>query len=128
MMRIMLKSKAYYAIITDLQLYYKGSVTIDEKIMQAADFREGEKVEVLNLNNGSRLETYVVKGRRDSGVICLNGPAARLGFKGDKIVILSYGLYSEQELETQKAVFVELDGENRVKNTYLAAETPKKEV
>jgi aspartate 1-decarboxylase len=116
----MLKSKIYYATITNLELYYKGSITIDEKIMEEADLREGEKVEVLNLNNGVRLETYVIKGKRDSGIICLNGPAARLGFKGDKIIILSYGLYNEEELKDLKAKFVELDEANRIKNTYLA--------
>jgi aspartate 1-decarboxylase len=120
MLRIMLKSKVYYATVTDLQLYYKGSITIDEKIIKAGDFLEGEKVEVLNLNTGARFSTYVIKGKRNSGIICLNGPAARLGFKGDKLIILSYALYSEEELKRWKIRFVELDERNRVKNTYLA--------
>ena len=120
MMRTMLKSKISYAVITDLQLFYKGSITIDEEIMERADVKEGEKVEVLNLNNGARLETYAIKGKRSSGVICLNGPSARLAFTGDKIVILSYGLYSEEELKNLKAHFVELDEKNRIKNTYVA--------
>ena len=119
MLRIMLKSKIYYATITDTQLYYKGSITIDEKIMKEADLLEGEKVEVLNLNNGNRLETYVIKGKR-KGVICLNGPAARLGVKNDKIIILSYALYNEEELKRLKVKFVELDERNKVKNSYLA--------
>ena len=90
MMRVMLKSKVSYAVLTDLQLYYKGSISIDEEIMDAANLKENERVDVLNLNTGSRLQTYVIKGERGSGVICLNGPAARLGFKGDKIIIISF--------------------------------------
>lgn len=116
----MLKSKISYAVVTDTQLYYKGSITIDEKIMQEADLIEGEKVEVLNLNNGIRLETYTIKGQRESGIICLNGPAARLGFKGDKIVILSYGLYTQEEIDHYKHKLVELDEKNRIKSTSLA--------
>ncbi len=120
MMRIMLKSKVSYAVITDSQLYYKGSIAIDEQIMKAADLREGERVDVLNLNNGIRLQTYVIRGESDSGVICLNGPAARCGFKGDKIIIVSYGLYSEVELDNFKSKYLELDDQNKIKNTYLA--------
>lgn len=120
MMRIMLKSKIYYAAITEVQLYYKGSITIDAEIMEAADLREGERVDVLNLNNGVRLQTYVIKGERGSGKICLNGPAARLGFKEDKIVIISYGLYQEEELKKLKGKYIELDEQNKIKNTHLA--------
>jgi len=115
----MLKSKIYYAVVTDCQLYYRGSITIDEKIMKEADLKEGEKVEVLNLYNGIRFETYVIKGGK-RGIICLNGPAARLGIKGDKLIILSYGLYSEEELKNYKKRIVELDDRNRIKNSYLA--------
>ena len=120
MMRIMLRSKTYYAVITDTQLYYRGSITIDEVIMEKAGLLAGERVDVLNLNNGSRLQTYVIKGDKGSGSICLNGPAAHLGSKGDKVVIISYGLYDEEELRTQKAKYVELDEQNKIKNTYLA--------
>jgi len=120
MMRIMLRSKIYYATITEVQLYYKGSITIDEEIMEAADLREGERVDVLNLNNGVRLQTYVIKGEKGRGRICLNGPAARLGFKGDKIIIISYGLYQEEELNSLKKKYVELDEQNKIKNTHLA--------
>ena len=120
MMRIMLKSKIYYAVINDLQLYYKGSITIDEKIMEQADLKEGERVDVLNLNNGTRLQTYVIKGAKDSGIICLNGPAARLGFKGDRIVIISYGLYGEEEVKSLKGKYIEVDEQNKIKNTHLA--------
>jgi len=120
MMRILLKSKISYAVLTDLQLYYKGSITIDEKIMQEADLQEGERVDVLNVNTGGRLQTYVIKGKKDSGTICLNGPAARCGFKGDKIIIISYAFYSEEESHSRRAKFVELDERNKIKNTYLA--------
>lgn len=120
MMRIMLKSKVFYATVTDAQLYYKGSIAIDEKIMEEADLKAGERVDVLNLNNGSRLQTYVIKGKKGSGEICLNGPAARMGFKGDKVIIITYGLYNEEELKGLKARYVELNERNEVKNSYLA--------
>lgn len=119
-MRIMLKSKISYAVLTGLELYYKGSITVDEEIMEAAGLKEGERVDVLNLNNGARLQTYVIKGEKGSGVICLNGPAARSGFKGDKIILVSYGIYNEEELINFKSQYVELDENNKVKNTYLA--------
>lgn len=117
-MRIMLKSKVYYATVTDAQLYYKGSIAIDEDIIEAADLKEGERVDVLNLNNGSRLQTYVIKGKRGSGEICLNGPAARMGYKGDKIIIISYAIYKDEEIK--KAHYVELGENNEIKNSYLA--------
>ena len=120
MLRAVLKSKVFYATLTDLQLYYKGSISIDEDIMKAADLREDERVDVLNLNTGTRLQTYVIKGAAASGTICLNGPAARLGFKGDKVIIVSYGFYSDEELKMQKAKLVELDEGNKIKDTHLA--------
>lgn len=120
MIRTMLKSKVSYATLTDLQLYYKGSITIDQVIMEAADLKPGEQVDVLNLNTGGRLQTYVIEGKKNSGTICLNGPAARLGFKGDKIIIISYAAYSEEELKDFKSQYVELNEQNEVKNTYLA--------
>ncbi len=119
MLRVVLKSKIYYATVTEAQLYYKGSITIDEELMKAADIVEGEKVEVLNLNNGSRIETYAIKGEKRSGVICLNGPAARTGFVGDKIIILSYGIFDEGQLKNFKPKFVELDERNKIKNTFM---------
>ena len=120
MMRIMLKSKISYATITDLQLYYKGSITIDEEIMKESDLKEGERVDVLNLNTGGRLQTYAIKGEKGSGIICLNGPAARCGHKGDKIIILSYAIYGQEELKNFQSKFLELDEQNKIKNTYLA--------
>ena len=80
----------------------------------------GEKVDVLNLNNGSRIQTYAIKGQKGAGQICLNGPAARCGYKGDKIVIISYGIYDEQECEQLRAKYIELDEQNKITNSYLA--------
>ncbi|MBQ7551536.1 MAG: aspartate 1-decarboxylase [Bacteroidales bacterium] len=86
----LLKSKIHQVTVTEANLNYVGSITIDETLMEAANLIENEKVQVLNLNNGERLETYVIKGRKDSGVICLNGPAARKAAVGDTVVIISY--------------------------------------
>lgn len=113
----MLKSKISYATVVDLQLYYQGSITIDRKLMEAADLYEGERVDVLNLNNGIRFQTYVIAGKKGSGRVALNGPAARLGYKGDKIIIISYGYYNQEEINSLKAKFIELDDRNKIKNT-----------
>lgn len=85
-----LKSKIHRAVITEANLNYVGSITIDEDLIQAANIIENEKVQVVNVNNGERLETYVIRGKRGSGICCLNGPAARKGMVGDVIVIVSY--------------------------------------
>ncbi|TDX02211.1 aspartate 1-decarboxylase [Dinghuibacter silviterrae] len=85
-----LKSKIHRAVITEANLNYVGSLTLDEDLMDAANIIENEKVQVVNVNNGSRLETYVIKGKRGSGVVCLNGPAARQGMAGDVVVVISY--------------------------------------
>ncbi|MEK7298922.1 MAG: aspartate 1-decarboxylase [Candidatus Margulisiibacteriota bacterium] len=90
MLITVLKSKISYAVITDKSLHYEGSITIDENIMDAAALTENEQVHVVNLNNGERLTTYVIRGPRGSRCICLNGPAARKGEVGDTIFILSY--------------------------------------
>jgi len=119
MMRSMLKSKVFYATVTECKLYYQGSITIDEAIMNEADLLAGERVEVLNVNNGERFSTYVIRGKRESGTICLNGPAARLAHEGDQILILSYVLCSQEEAGSLKAKYVELDGKNKIKNTSL---------
>lgn len=87
-----LKSKIHRAVITEANLNYVGSITIDEDLMEAANIIENEKVQVVNVNNGERLETYVIKGKRGSGICCLNGPAARKGMVGDVIVIISYAI------------------------------------
>jgi aspartate 1-decarboxylase len=85
-----LKSKVHRAVITESNLHYVGSLTLDEDLMDAAHMIENEKVQVVNVNNGERLDTYLIKGKRGSGVCCLNGPAARKGMAGDVVVIISY--------------------------------------
>lgn len=120
MMRSMLKSKISYPLVTEAQLHYKGSITIDEKLMEASNILEHEQVTVLNMNNGTRLETYAIKGKAGSGIICLNGPAARMGYKGDPLVILTYSLYDDDELKNFKTILVEVDERNKIKSTRLA--------
>ena len=85
-----LKSKVHRAVITEANLHYVGSLTLDEGLMEAANLIENEKVTIVNVNNGERLDTYLIKGKRGSGVCCLNGPAARKGMAGDTVVIISY--------------------------------------
>src|SRR5215207_9182111 len=87
-----LKSKVHRAVITEANLNYIGSLTLDEDLMDAANMIENEKVQLVNVNNGERLETYLIKGKRGSGIVCLNGPAARRGMAGDVVVIISYAL------------------------------------
>ena len=93
----MSKSKIHRAVITQAELNYVGSVTIDEELMDAAGLFEYEKVHIVNVNSGSRIETYVIAGERGSGVICLNGAAARLGQKGDTVIIMSYAYMTAEE-------------------------------
>ncbi|MCZ8216708.1 MAG: aspartate 1-decarboxylase [Cyclobacteriaceae bacterium] len=101
-----LKSKIHRAKLTQAELHYVGSVTIDEDLMNAANFIEGEKVTIVNVNNGERLETYVIKGERGSGQICLNGPAARKAAVGDLIIIFSYALMDFEEAKQFKPTLV----------------------
>lgn len=97
-----LKSKVHRAVITEANLHYVGSLTLDEALMEAANFIENEKVTVVNVNNGERLDTYLIKGKRGSGVCCLNGPAARKGMTGDVVVIISYCSLPFEEAKTFK--------------------------
>lgn len=97
-----LKSKIHRAVITEANLNYVGSITIDEDLMDAANLIENEKVQVVNVNNGERLETYVIKGKRGSGICCLNGPAARRGMAGDLVVIISYATMDFEAAKTFK--------------------------
>lgn len=115
MQRIMLKSKIHRVRITGAELYYEGSIAIDPLLLQAADILPGEKVEVLNLNNGSRIETYAILGKKGSGEICLNGPAARSGCRGDEIVIVAYALVDEAQAKKFKSRIVHVDSHNRLK-------------
>jgi aspartate 1-decarboxylase len=116
MLRTILKSKIHGAQITEANLYYAGSITIDELLMRGADIVENEKVEVLNLNNGHRLETYAIKGKPGSGVMCLNGPAARGACVGDKVIIVSYALVDEKEAENITPKIIRVDERNRIKD------------
>jgi aspartate 1-decarboxylase len=109
------KSKIAHARVTQAELYYEGSITIDETLVRAAGILPGEKVEVFNMSNGARLETYVIAGKAGSGQICLNGPAARLGYVGDKLVIVSYALVDPDEAKTLKTKVVYLDDGNKIK-------------
>ncbi len=110
------KSKLAHATINEAELHYEGSITIDANLLKAVDIIPGEKVEVLNINNGNRFETYAIAGEPGSGHICLNGPAARLGLVGDKIIILSYVLLDPNEAKTFKTKVVHLDAHNKIKN------------
>ena len=100
------KSKIHRAVITEANLNYVGSITIDEDLMEAANIIENEKVQVVNINNGERLETYVIKGKRGSGVCCLNGPAARKAVVGDIVVIIAYATMDFEEAKTFKPAIV----------------------
>ena len=114
MLRTMLKSKIHRAQVTEANLYYQGSITIDSVLMEKANILEMEKVEVLNLNNGSRLETYAIKGKSGSGVICLNGPAARGACVGDQVIIVSYALVDDKDAPLVKPEIVNVDERNRI--------------
>ncbi len=109
MQRVMLKSKIHRATVTDCDLHYVGSITIDPDLLEAADILEHEQVHVVDVDNGARFETYTIPGQRGSGDMCVNGAAARLVHKGDTIIVISYGSYDEADLEryTPRVVHVE---------------------
>ncbi|MBI4734055.1 MAG: aspartate 1-decarboxylase [Rubrobacteridae bacterium] len=113
MQRFMLKSKIHRATITEANVDYIGSITIDVDLMERADILENEKVQVVNIDNGVRLETYAIKGKRGSGVICLNGAAAKLMNKGELVIILSYAVASREELTDWKPSIVFVDENNK---------------
>ena len=115
MLRSMLKSKIHRATITGADLNYEGSLTIDSRLMEAADLLPLEQIMVYNISNGSRFDTYAIEGERDSGSICLNGAAARKGSPGDLIIIASYGLYSVDEIAKGKSILVWVDTKNKLK-------------
>ncbi|MBC7075858.1 MAG: aspartate 1-decarboxylase [Syntrophomonadaceae bacterium] len=114
MLRYMLKSKIHRAVVTESNLNYVGSITIDEDIMDAADIVENEKVTVVNNNNGARFETYVIKGERGSKIICLNGAAARLVQEGDVIIILTYTLLEDEECKGHEPRLVFVNEKNEI--------------
>lgn len=122
MMRQMMKSKLHRATVTEANLNYVGSVTIDEDLMELVDILPDEKVQIVNNNNGARLETYAIPGPRGSGVVCLNGAAARLVQVGDSVIIISYGFVTEDEVRRHKPKVAILDERNRP--VQLLAEEP----
>jgi aspartate 1-decarboxylase len=107
-----LKSKLHRVRVTEANLNYVGSITIDENLMDAAHFLENEKVQVLNVSNGERLETYVIKGKRGSGIICLNGPAARKAVVDDEVIVISYALMTPEEAKNYSPVLVYPDSKS----------------
>lgn len=111
----MLKSKIHRAVVTDANLTYVGSITIDRDLMDAADIIVNEKVTIVNNNNGARFETYVLEGERGSKVICLNGAAARLVEQGDIVIILTYTILNDEECKDHKPRLVFMDQNNEIK-------------
>lgn len=114
MFRLMLRSKIHRATVTDANLEYEGSLTVDPILLEAAGILPYEQVRVSNLNNGERFETYVIAGKRGSGDMCLNGPTARKGAKGDKIIVFCYEYFTEEELKTFKPRIIVVDDQNRI--------------
>jgi aspartate 1-decarboxylase len=110
----MLKSKIHRATVTDADLHYVGSITIDAELLQAADICEFEQVAVVDINNGARFETYTIAGEPGSGELKLNGAAARLVHRGDLVIVISYGLYDPGELATHRPRVVHVDAHNRI--------------
>ena len=119
MLRYMLKSKIHRAVVTEADLNYVGSITIDKNIMDAADIIENEKVTIVNNNNGARFETYVIEGEAGSGIICLNGAAARLALRGDIVIILTYTILNEEECKNHKPRLVFVNDKNEIKKACL---------
>ena len=117
MQRTMCKGKIHRATVTQANLQYVGSITIDADLLEAADIYPYERVQVVNINNGSRLETYTIAGARGSGVICLNGAAARHAAEGDIVIIMSYGQFDEQEIRALEPRLVFVDAENHIVET-----------
>ncbi|MCA0754377.1 aspartate 1-decarboxylase [Paenibacillus sp. N4] len=113
MFRTMMKSKLHRATVTEANLNYVGSITIDEDLMDAANIWENEKVQIVNNNNGARFETYVITGERGSGVICLNGAAARQVQPGDQVIIISYAMMTDEQAKEHKPIVTILDENNR---------------
>ncbi|HSZ14483.1 MAG TPA: aspartate 1-decarboxylase [Solirubrobacteraceae bacterium] len=115
MQRVMLKSKIHRATVTDSDLHYVGSITIDPELLEAADMLEYEQVHVVDVDNGARFETYTIPGERGSGDMCVNGAAARLVHRGDTIIVISYGTYDEADLERYAPRVVHVEAEtNRI--------------
>ncbi|HET9900303.1 MAG TPA: aspartate 1-decarboxylase [Actinomycetes bacterium] len=117
MLRTMLTAKIHRATVTQADLNYVGSVTVDEDLLDAADLLPGEKVAIVDVTNGARLETYVIPGPRGSGVICINGAAARLVHVGDLVILIAYGLMDDREAREREPKVVFVDAANRIVGT-----------
>ena len=114
MYRQLLKAKIFRATVTDARIDYEGSIAIDEELLRAADIRPWEKVLIANLNNGSRIESYAIAAEAGSGTISLNGGAAKYGQKGDTIIIMTFGVFTEEEAEEHEPKIVYVDQQNRI--------------
>ncbi len=123
-MRTMLKSKIHRATVTDANLHYEGSVTVDPVLMEAADLLPFEQVHLLDVDNGARIETYVIEGERGSREVCVNGAAAHLIHRGDTLIIVSYDTLSEDEAKRHEPKLVYVDDSNNIVRTGHAIETP----
>jgi len=118
MLRTICKSKLHGATITETELAYEGSITLDTDLIEAANMMPWERVQIVNLNNGSRIETFVIPGKAGSGTVCLNGPAARTAMVGDLVHVISYAEMTEEEAEGYQPIVVNLDEENRIRSTH----------
>lgn len=116
MFRMMMNSKLHRATVTEANLNYVGSITIDEDLLDAANMYENEKVQIVNNNNGARFETYIIAGERGSGVICVNGAAARLVEEGDIVIILSYVYVTEEEARNHTPTVLLMGGDNKIQD------------
>jgi aspartate 1-decarboxylase len=114
MQRVMLKSKIHRATVSDCDLHYVGSITIDPDLLEAADILEHEQVHVLDIDNGARFETYTIAGARGSGEVTVNGAAARLVHSGDKVIVVSYAEYEAAELDSYEPRVVHVDAQNAI--------------
>jgi aspartate 1-decarboxylase len=124
MLRTVCKSKIHHATVTEANLQYTGSLTLDPALMQAADLVPYEQVQVVNLNNGSRFETYCIEGAPGSGTVCLNGAAARLAVVGDKLIIISYAQMTEAELSERAPKLVFVDERNAIRQVLTEVARP----
>ena len=118
----MLYSKLHRATVTDANLNYVGSITIDQDLLDAADMLVGQKIDIVNVNNGERFSTYIIPGERGKGDICLNGAAARKVHKGDKIIIIAYATMSREEAESMKPKVIILEDDNRIAQAFEGLE------
>ncbi len=115
MLKVLIKSKIHGATVTEANLRYTGSITIDRTLLKASNICAFERVQIVNLHNGARVETYVLEGQADTGTICMNGAAARWAEVGDRVIIISYGLMTEREVKKHRPQIVFVDDRNRIK-------------